>query len=154
MRRFLLLVSFIFFLYAGWTVLDKLAAKTENQSVFDTITSEIDRVSDSEELANIKDKVNEGIQYIETLLQNLENSAPEDSIIHPNRIEKPELHVPHEQAFSIHNIELGESKEAVEAKLGAPKRFSLNEYGTNWYTYHEDYHHFMMIAYDSHNKVV
>ncbi|WP_453995187.1 CAP domain-containing protein [Bacillus nitroreducens] len=154
MRRFLLLVSFIFFLYAGWTVLDKLAAKTENQSVFDTITSEIDRVSDSEELANIKDKVNEGIQYIETLLQNLENSAPEDSIIHPNRIEKPELHVPHEQAFSIHNIELGESKEAVEAKLGAPKRVSLNEYGTNWYTYHEDYHHFMMIAYDSHNKVV
>src|SRR5690606_38184378 len=110
---------------------------TDNQSVFDTITSEIDRVSESEELATIKDKVNEGIQYIETLLQSLEEQAPENSIIDNSNVKKPELHVPSEQLFSIHNIELGERKETVEAKLGAPKRISVNEYGASWYTYHE-----------------
>ncbi|MEH7383069.1 CAP-associated domain-containing protein [Bacillus sp. JJ1533] len=154
MRRILLVLSFIFFLYAGWTVLDKLAAKTDNQSVFDTITSEIDRVSESEELATIKTKLNDGIDYIATLLQSIEEKAPENSIIDQNEIEKPELHVPSEQAFSIHNIELGESKQSVEKKLGAPERTSLNEYGTNWHTYHENYHNFMMVTYDSHDKVM
>lgn len=154
MRRILLFISFLFFLYAGWTVIDKLAVKTENQSVLNTITSEFDKVSESEELATIKDKLNEGIQYITTLLQVLEEKAPENSIIDQKNIEKPELHVPSEQEFSIHNIELGESKQNVETKLGSPKRTSLNEYGTNWYTYHENYHNFMMVAYDSGNKVV
>ncbi|WP_010284487.1 CAP domain-containing protein [Bacillus timonensis] len=154
MRRFLLFISFLFFLYAGWTVLDKLAAKTDNQSVLNTITSEFEKVSDSKELATIKDKLNEGIQYITTLLQTLEDTAPENSIIDQKSSKKPELHVPSEQAFSIHNIELGESKQKVETKLGSPKRASLNEYGTDWYTYHENYHNFVMVAYDSENKVV
>ncbi|WP_449536859.1 CAP domain-containing protein [Ferdinandcohnia sp. Marseille-Q9671] len=154
MRRFLLLLSFLFFLYAGWTVLDKLAAKTESQSVLDTISSEIERVSESEELADIKDKLNEGVQFIATLLQTLEEKAPENSIIDKNEVEKPELHAPSEQAFSIHNIELGESKENVESQVGSPKRVSINEYRTNWYTYHENYQNFLMVAYDSGNKVV
>ncbi|MFS0822838.1 CAP domain-containing protein [Bacillus sp. 1P02SD] len=154
MRRILLFLSFLFFLYAAWTVLDKLAVKSDNQSVFDTITSELDRVSESEEIATIKTKLNDGIDYIATLLQTLEEKAPENSIIGENEIEKPELHVPSEQAFSIHNIELGESKQSVEKKLGSAQRRSLNEYGTNWYTYHENYHNFMMVAYDSRDKVV
>ncbi|RFB17080.1 serine protease [Bacillus sp. HNG] len=154
MRRILLFLSFLFFLYAAWTVLDKLALKSDNQSVFDTITSEFDRVSESEEIASIKTKLNDGIDYISTLLQTLEEKAPENSIIGENEIEKPELHVPSEQAFSINNIELGESKQSVEKKLGPAQRTSLNEYGTNWYTYHENYHNFMMVAYDSGDKVI
>ncbi|MCC3358743.1 CAP domain-containing protein [Bacillus sp. REN16] len=154
MRRILLFLSFLFFLYASWTVIDKLAAKTENQSVFDTITSEIDKVSKSEELTTIKTKLTDGIDYITTLLQSFEEKAPENSIIDQKEIEKPELHVPSEQSFSIHNIELGESKQSVETKLGAAKRSSLNEYGTNWFTYHENYHNFMMVAYDSQDQVV
>ncbi|MEH7222878.1 CAP domain-containing protein [Bacillus sp. JJ1566] len=154
MRRILLFISFLFFLYAGWTVLDKLDAKSDNQSVFDTITTEIDKVSESEELTTIKSKLRDGINYITTLLQSLEEKAPENSIIDQKKIEKPELQVPSEQAFSIHNIELGESKQSVETKLGAAKRNSLNEYGTNWNTYHENYNNFMMVAYDSRDNVV
>ncbi|MEH7385023.1 CAP domain-containing protein [Bacillus sp. JJ1521] len=154
MRRILLFLSFLFFLYAGWTVLDKLAAKSDNQSVFDTITSEVDRVSESEGFATIKSKLNDGIDYIATLLKGLEEKAPENSIIDREEIEKPELNIPSEQAFSIHNIELGESKQSVDTKLGAAERTSLNEYGTNWYTYHENYHNFMMVAYDSRDTVV
>ena len=68
--------------------------------------------------------------------------------------EKPKLEVPTEHAFSIHNIVLGEKKEAVENKLGAAKRSSLNEYNTEWFTYHENYQNFIMVAYDENNEVV
>lgn len=68
--------------------------------------------------------------------------------------EKPILEVPVEHAFSIHNIVLGEKKETVEKKLGSPKRSSLNEYETKWYTYHENYQNFIMVAYDEKNEVV
>ena len=68
--------------------------------------------------------------------------------------EKPILEVPVEHAFSIHNIVLGEKKEAVEKKLGVAKRSSLNEYDTKWFTYHENYQNFIMVAYDEKNEVV
>lgn len=40
------------------------------------------------------------------------------------------------------------SKQAVESKLGHPKRMTSNEYGTKWYTYYnKDYDNFIMISY-------
>ena len=65
----------------------------------------------------------------------------------------PELSAPEEQFFSIGNIELGDSRESVEDIYGAPERESLNEYGTAWAAYHEDYHNFMMVAFDEADTV-
>lgn len=67
--------------------------------------------------------------------------------------EKRTLIPPIKHSFSIHNIVLGEKKEDVEKKLGPAKRASLNEYDTKWYTYHENYQNFMMVAYDEKDKV-
>lgn len=40
------------------------------------------------------------------------------------------------------------SKQAVESKLGHPKRMTSNEYGTKWYTYYNKYYdNFIMISY-------
>ncbi|MDY0409142.1 CAP-associated domain-containing protein [Paracerasibacillus soli] len=36
----------------------------------------------------------------------------------------------------------------VEKEVGKPKRSSLNEYDVDWVAYHENYHHFIMVAYD------
>lgn len=69
------------------------------------------------------------------------------------KFKKPALTKPEAQAFSIHNIELLDSKAEVEKILGAPKRSSYNEYGVEWHTYHQDYQNFLMVAYDDHNKV-
>jgi uncharacterized protein YkwD len=66
---------------------------------------------------------------------------------------KPELNTPTEQIFSIYNVELGDSKEDIEHNLGAAKRSSINEYEVEWHTYHENYQHFFMIAYNDKNKV-
>ncbi len=64
------------------------------------------------------------------------------------KLEKPTKHL-----FSIHNIEIGQPKEMVEHQLGKEKRVSMNEYGTNWYTYHQNYQQFVMVAYDNEQNV-
>ncbi|KIL76298.1 CAP domain-containing protein [Bacillus badius] len=68
-------------------------------------------------------------------------------------VKKPALSKPAEQAFSIHNIELADSKEQAEQVLGSPKRSSANEYGVEWHTYHTNYQNFVMAAYDENGQV-
>lgn len=67
--------------------------------------------------------------------------------------ETPELSVPEEQFFSIGNVELGDSREAVEEMYGTPERESTNEYGVKWSAYHENYQNFMKVAYDEEDMV-
>ncbi len=83
-----------------------------------------------------------------------EFSTIKDNKSDTNQAEKPHLSIPTEQAFSIHNIILGEQLSEVEKQIGTAKRDSLNEYGTKWHTYHDDYQNFIMVAYDDNNKVV
>lgn len=59
-----------------------------------------------------------------------------------------ELSQPEEQTFSIGNVEIGDSREAIEETAGEPARETTNEYGLEWASYHEDYQNFLMIAYD------
>jgi uncharacterized protein YkwD len=53
---------------------------------------------------------------------------------------------------SIHTVEIGDSINTVTTRLGTEKRKSLNEYGVNWYTYHQNYQDYYMISYLN-NKV-
>lgn len=81
-------------------------------------------------------------------------SSPNSDILDPEKkpeqkpVEKPELTLPSEQAFSLGNIELGDTKDKVDELYGEAMRESRNEYGLDWFTYHENYHNFMMVAYD------
>ncbi|WML46844.1 CAP-associated domain-containing protein [Neobacillus sp. PS3-34] len=50
-------------------------------------------------------------------------------------------------AISKMSIQLDELKTTVEAKFGKEKRVSLNEYGDNWYTYHNGYRDYYMVSY-------
>lgn len=62
--------------------------------------------------------------------------------------EKIELLAPKSQTFSIGNVELGDTYEQVAKIYGDPVRESMNEYGLAWFTYHENYQNFIMIAFD------
>ena len=57
------------------------------------------------------------------------------------------------QAFSVFQIALGDPKEKVEQLHGKAKRISMNEYGSMWHSYHQDYRHFFMVSYDEENRV-
>ncbi|GAK07611.1 hypothetical protein JCM19038_1351 [Geomicrobium sp. JCM 19038] len=65
----------------------------------------------------------------------------------------PELDEPGTQQFAIHNIELGDVRDDVQAEVGEGQRATLNEYGVDWEAYHEDYHQFIMVSYDEQDQV-
>ena len=67
--------------------------------------------------------------------------------------EKPVLDKPVKTQVSIHNIELGSPQEKVTAELGEPKSHSMNEYGTEWFTYHDGYQNFVMVSFDEKQTV-
>ncbi len=67
--------------------------------------------------------------------------------------EKPALTAPDSQTFSVYNIQIGDSRTKVEQSLGLPKRQSRNEYGVDWYAYHENYQNFVMVSYNKNSRV-
>lgn len=93
---------------------------------------------------------------LESIDESIRSFLATDEVPEPDEpvsIQFPELTGPEASLFSVHNIELGDTREEVEADIGAPKRVTENEYGLNWEAYHEDYHHFIMVAYDENNTV-
>ncbi|MDQ0206143.1 CAP domain-containing protein [Alkalicoccobacillus murimartini] len=90
--------------------------------------------------------------YIDSLFSDVQNRSIQIGEQPPNR-ELPELTEPEDQLFSILNTELGDTRSDVEDELGEPNRSSENEYGLDWVTYHEDYHDFVMVAYDQEDRV-
>ncbi|MEH7076166.1 CAP domain-containing protein [Neobacillus drentensis] len=151
MVRFLAIISFILLFKFSLPVIDKQMENSDIEKAIDSVQSEIN-VKDNPALKVTLDDFNEkaqqlikqlGIQW-DGLPLNKENLQPK---------EKVELTVPAEQVFSINNVEIGNLKEDVEHNLGRANRTSLNEYGTDWYTYHQDYQDFFMVMYDEANKV-
>jgi uncharacterized protein YkwD len=69
------------------------------------------------------------------------------------KVEKPALATPDSQTFSVYNVQIGDARKDVEQEIGTPKRHSQNEYGVDWYAYHENYQNFLMVSYDENDHV-
>lgn len=102
----------------------------------------------------LKDRWSELIVSFQSLIARIESSLEEGQDSTLKQIEKPQLDAPADHLFSIYNIEIGDTAADVKAILGEPKRISMNEYGVNWYTYHEDYQNFVMVMFNENNQVV
>lgn len=143
--RFLMLIAVLFIIYLSWPLLDKQLENTEYGQVVDKIQTETSILKETFQT------VYTDVQQLLTQFGfDIENPSLKNPETEP--YEKIELKPPSEQKFSIHNLQLGEAKEDIEANLGAAKRISVNEYETNWYSYHQDYHNFFMVMYDEKNK--
>ena len=106
------------------------------------------------EVSNAIEKLNSEVnQLIGNLTDTLDQARNEEQP-KTEKVEKPDLEAPAESSFSVRNIELGDTKTSVEKQAGSAKRHSLNEYGVEWFAYHENYQNFFMVAYDSKDKVV
>ncbi|MDQ0154583.1 CAP domain-containing protein [Robertmurraya andreesenii] len=147
MKRFLILVSFIILLSFGWIYLGE-KFKGDMDHVKEQVTSLFENGEFKEIAMGFLDNARLFFDQMEKEVESLPDLAKEDSV------EKPKLFTPTEQSFSIHNIEIGAKKADVEATLGKPQRVSINEYGLNWLTYHQDYHNFVQVMYDEHDQVV
>jgi uncharacterized protein YkwD len=146
MFRFLRLIALLFLLYISWPFITK---QLDNSTIHgDFVSSLKENLEVPETISVLYDDIQQLLSQIGFQLDEMpltkEKSQEEQK-------EKVELTPPTEQTFSVHNIELGNAKNDIEHNLGAAKRISLNEYGTDWHTYHENYQDFFMVMYDKNN---
>lgn len=151
MVRFILFLSLLLLFYISWPVIEKKVENTGFKVKLEQLQSDMKAImKDRDVLTTIS---NDFERLIETYDIRKNKSALTAEQIGREEREKVELVIPSEQQISINNIELWESKVKIEQKFGIPKRSSINEYGLNWNTYHDDYHNFFMVMFDSNNQV-
>ncbi|MBE1553006.1 CAP-associated domain-containing protein [Sporosarcina limicola] len=149
MKRLFLFILFIAILYIAKPYWEEPVSKYIDISFLEPVDEKINTILNKDTLGTamhyISDMTDKVILYLSP------KSADEEEP--SGTIEKPLLEQPVNTTISIHNIELGSSEEKVEAELGEPKSQSMNEYGTEWQTFHEGYHNFVMVAFDEKRKV-
>ncbi|MFF2289394.1 CAP domain-containing protein [Peribacillus butanolivorans] len=119
-----------------------------------SFASDVRSLINGPEVSTALDKLNTGVNYlIGELTETLDNASKEEQP-ETEQVKKPTLEAPAEASFSVHNIEIGDTKAAVEKLAGEAKRQTRNEYGVDWFAYHENYQNFFMVAYDTDDKVV
>lgn len=152
-RRLLLLLSFSIFLYVLWGVWQKQPESFQINEFTEVIQGQYNTLKENEK---VNDSITKLLVTFDQMARQLSDTLVEDQEQETNSatpIEKPVLATPTQQIFSVHNVQLHQSKEEVEQLLGSPKRTSENEYGINWNVYHENYHNFIMVGYNDQNKV-
>ncbi|MFB7641297.1 CAP domain-containing protein [Peribacillus butanolivorans] len=119
-----------------------------------SFASDVRSLINGPEVSTALDKLNTGVNYlIGELADTLDNASKEEQP-ETEQVKKPTLEAPAEASFSVRNIEIGDTKAAVEKLAGEAKRQTRNEYGLDWFAYHENYQNFFMVAYDTDDKVV
>lgn len=138
----------------AWPSIENQFENLDYKSTYEKVQSEINNVKDNPEMISTMNALFESVL---TLLKQSEDKFEELPLkelnLEPKKWDQPEINIPTEHTFSIYNVELGDAKQDIEHNLGPSKRSTINEYGTKWYTYHENYHDFFMITYDENNKV-
>ncbi|MFE4074952.1 CAP domain-containing protein [Peribacillus sp. YIM B13477] len=106
------------------------------------------------EVTTALEKLSTGVSSLIGSLTETLDTASEKESQETEKVKKPALEAPADASFSVRNIEIGDTKDDVEKMAGKAKRNTRNEYGVDWFAYHENYQNFFMVAYDNNNKVV
>lgn len=149
MKRLFFLILLIIAIYIAKPLWEEPVSRYVDVSFFEPVDEKVETFLNSDFLSTTVRYVSEGVDkavlFLSSKLDGKEASIDE--------VEKPKLAKPTHTQFSIHNIEIGTTEAEVTAKLGVPNSRSKNEYGTDWLTYHEGYHNFLMISLDEKQKV-
>jgi uncharacterized protein YkwD len=138
----------------GWFIFEKELDSLKNHTISETIHSTFHSWKENPEVIAAFTTLQTGVDHLLEKLNQALDSGEKDLLQQESlQIEKPALETPASHPFSIHNIELGDPRKEVEELTGEAQRATRNEYGVNWYTYHENYHNFFMVAYDENDRV-
>ncbi|WP_052345895.1 CAP-associated domain-containing protein [Paucisalibacillus sp. EB02] len=132
-----------------WHFYGEAFQKSGFSGTIDEMKSDIEGIKENPSVALTIDTIK---QEIELLWNQFSKDKQDDTPTTPVP-DAPNLQQPTEQTFSVYNIEIGDTRAEVEKQLSEPKRSTLNEYGVEWVTYHENYHNFLMVAFDSSDQV-
>lgn len=122
------------------------------QTVYENIKLKLDSLKEHPDVTNGINTLETGLDTLLEEINQALNSIQSDQQ-QETKIAKPELEKPISNSFSIHNIEIGDSRTKVESLAGDAKRSSYNEYGVKWFAYHENYQNFFMASFDEDDKV-
>lgn len=149
MFNLLKLISFILLIYFTWPIIREQLDAQKFDKTIDELQGTLNAIQDDQEVKAHLSTLNENLQLLWDQLEPIIEDQPLPTQEEP--LEKVVLEKP-DQLFSILNVELGQTKEAIELHLGNPQRETLNEYDSNWSTYHNNYQHFLMVMYDKNNR--
>ncbi|KRF67513.1 serine protease [Bacillus sp. Soil768D1] len=154
MRKLFNIVVLLLLLGGFWYGYGKDIQESGFKAGVRSFVSDVRSLINGPEVSTALDKLNTGVNYlIGELTETLDNASKEEQP-ETEQVKKPTLEAPAEASFSVRNIEIGDTKAAVEKLAGEAKRQTRNEYGVDWFAYHENYQNFFMVAYDTDDKVV
>lgn len=149
MKRLFLFILFIAALYFTKPYWEEPVSQYVDLSFLESVDEKLDTLLTKESLdttiRSISNTIDTALSYLTSNTTETEDSIP--------IAEKPVLDKPVKTQVSVHNIELGSPQEKVAAELGEPKSNSMNEYGTEWFTYHDGYQNFVMVSFDEKQTV-
>ncbi|WP_438313434.1 CAP-associated domain-containing protein [Sporosarcina sp. FA9] len=149
MKRLFLFVLLISVIYLAKPIWEEPVSKYVDISFLDPVDEKIQSYLTKESVYTVVQYIGETTDKALHLL----TSKLTENVATTIEVEKPVLSKPEHSQFSIHNIEIGTSENEVLAKLGEPKSNSMNEYGTEWFTFHTEYSNFVMVSFDK-NRLV
>ncbi|WP_342514166.1 CAP-associated domain-containing protein [Sporosarcina sp. FSL K6-1522] len=149
MKRLFLFILLLAALYIAKPLWEAPVSKYVDISFLEPVDDKIHSLLNKESLDTaihyIRDTTDKAVLFLTKKIEQVEEAVPE--------VEKPSLTKPTTTQLSIHNIELGSTEEQVTAQLGTPKNRSMNEYGSDWLTYHNNYQNFVMVSFDDKRTV-
>lgn len=149
MKRLFMFLLLLFAVYSAKPYWEKPVSSYIDLSFLEPVDQGIEAIITSEPFETVVHYASSTIDRVIHFL--FPGEISEDVAV--DTAEKPELQSPTISQIAIHNIEIGMNEEEVVRILGEAKQISMNEYGTKWLTYHQDYHNFMMISYDQEQNV-
>lgn len=112
-------------------------------SFLDPLDERVETVLDDDRVESAFDYTKQSITSVVAFF------ADKTSISHaPDPVAQPTLDTPTQGIMSIHNIKIGMPEAKVREELGLPVRKTVNEYGTEWLTFHQNYQNFVMLSFD------
>lgn len=149
MKRLFLFFLFLSLLYFTKPYWEEPVSHYVDISFLDPVDEKIGALLTRDSLDTAIQHISETINKAVNLLTSKTAQIEETAVA----VKKPVLSKPEKTRLSIHNIELGSTEQKVTAELGQPKSHSMNEYGTEWFTYHDGYQNFVMVSFDEKWKV-
>lgn len=149
MKRLFFFILFIAALYISKPYWEEPVSRYVDLSFLEPVDEKVGTLLNKESVDTairyIADTADKAVFYLTSKSPETDEAAP--------TVEKPVLDQPVKTQLAIHNIELGSPEQQVTAELGEPKSRSMNEYGTEWLTYHNGYQNFVMVSLDEKKKV-
>ncbi|MEI2471943.1 CAP domain-containing protein [Peribacillus frigoritolerans] len=154
LRKLFNIVVLILLLSGLWYGYGKDIQESGFKAGVSAFASDVRSFINGPEVTTALEKLSTGVSSLIGSLTETLDTASEKESQETEKVKKPALEAPADASFSVGNIEIGDTKDDVEKMAGKAKRNTRNEYGVDWFAYHENYQNFFMVAYDNNNKVV